>query len=42
MKYGCIEYLSEVEPIPLGLPEPCVCRAIKWATAKAANKNGNK
>ena len=42
MKYGCIAYLSELEPTPFGLLEPCVCNANKWAIAKAANKNGNK
>ena len=42
VKYGCIEILSPLALIPLGLLEPCVCRAIKCATTNAANKKGNK
>ncbi len=42
IKYGWNAYLSPLEFTPLGLLEPCSCRAIKCATAKAANKKGSK
>jgi len=41
-KYGCIGYLSEFPPVPLGLLLPFICKAIKWATTNAANTKGNK